>query len=77
MENLAGWLGRAPRGRVTGRAAADSCVNGPIVARMRANPDIGELDVRVFDVRQNSEHERDHAGAAAVLAAGRRTGESR
>ena len=34
------------------RAAADAYVAGPIVARMKANPDIQELTVRVFDVRQ-------------------------
>ena len=28
-------------------------MNGPIVARMKANPDVSELEIRVFDVRQN------------------------
>jgi DNA-binding transcriptional LysR family regulator len=34
------------------KAAAEAYVNGPIVARMKANADIGELEIRVFDVRQ-------------------------
>ncbi len=34
------------------RAAAEGYVNGPIVARMKANQDIGELDIRIFDVRR-------------------------
>jgi hypothetical protein len=34
------------------RAAAEAYVNGPIVARMRGNQDVGELDIRVFDVRE-------------------------
>ncbi len=52
------WLDGADERRAGGiylfadRAAADAYVNGPIVARMRANPDIQELDIRVFDVRQ-------------------------
>ena len=35
------------------RAAAEAYVNGPIVARMKANPDITDLQIRIFDVRQN------------------------
>jgi hypothetical protein len=34
------------------RAAAQAYMDGPIVARMKANPDISELDIRVFDVRE-------------------------
>lgn len=34
------------------RAAAEAYANGPIVARMKANPDIAELEIRVFDVRE-------------------------
>ncbi|NMJ40040.1 YdhR family protein [Roseomonas sp. JC162] len=34
------------------RASAEAYVNGPIVARMKANPDITELQIRMFDVRE-------------------------
>jgi hypothetical protein len=34
------------------RAAAEAYVDGPIVARMKANPDVREPEIRVFDVRQ-------------------------
>jgi hypothetical protein len=34
------------------RANAEAYVNGPIVARMKANPDITDLQIRVFDVRE-------------------------
>jgi len=34
------------------RASAEAYANGPIVARMKANPDYSEVLVRVFDVRQ-------------------------
>ncbi|GGJ09126.1 YdhR family protein [Neoroseomonas lacus] len=34
------------------RAAAEAYVNGPIVARMKANPDITDLQIRIFDVRE-------------------------
>jgi Putative mono-oxygenase ydhR len=34
------------------RAAAEAYAAGPIVARMKANPDIQELSIRIFDVRQ-------------------------
>lgn len=33
------------------RAAAEAYVNGPIVARMKANPEITDLQIRLFDVR--------------------------
>ena len=33
------------------RAAAEAYVNGPIVANMKANTALRELDIRVFDVR--------------------------
>jgi hypothetical protein len=52
------WLD-APDERLAGgtylfadREAAQAYVFGPIVARMKANPDIKELSIRVFDVRQ-------------------------
>ena len=35
-----------------GRAAAEAYAAGPIVARLRDNPDLSEVDVRVFDVRE-------------------------
>ncbi|WP_137124104.1 YdhR family protein [Roseomonas sp. HF4] len=35
------------------RTAAEAYVAGPIVARMKANPDVTELQIRVFDVREN------------------------
>lgn len=34
------------------RAAAEAYVNGPIVARMKANPEIADLQIRIFDVRE-------------------------
>ncbi len=34
------------------RAAAQAYVDGPIVARMKANPDITDLQIRIFDVRE-------------------------
>jgi hypothetical protein len=52
------WLDGADERRAGGiylfadRAAAEAYVNGPIVARVRANPDVQELDIRIFDVRQ-------------------------
>lgn len=33
------------------RAHAEAYMNGPIVARMKANPDITDLQIRIFDVR--------------------------
>ena len=53
------WLDGSEERRAGGiylfadRESAEAYVNGPIVARMKANADIGELDVRVFDVRRN------------------------
>lgn len=34
------------------RASAEAYAAGPIVARIRNNPEFSEVDVRVFDVRQ-------------------------
>ena len=34
------------------RASAEAYVNGPIVARMKSNPDNTELQIRIFDVRE-------------------------
>jgi len=34
------------------RANAEAYVAGPIVARMKANPDITDLQIRLFDVRE-------------------------
>ena len=34
------------------RASAEAYVNGPIVARMKANPEITDLQIRIFDVRE-------------------------
>lgn len=34
------------------RAAAQAYADGPIVARLKANPDITELEIRLFDVRE-------------------------
>lgn len=34
------------------RAAAEAYVAGPIVARMKANPEITDLQIRIFDVRE-------------------------
>ena len=52
------WLDDADERRAGGiylfadRAAAEAYVNGPIVARIKANPDVSELDIRIFDVRE-------------------------
>jgi hypothetical protein len=52
------WLDGADERRAGGiylfadRAAAEAYVNGPIAARMRANPDVQEPEIRIFDVRQ-------------------------
>lgn len=52
------WLDGSDERRAGGiymfadRAAAEAYVAGPIVARMKANPDVQELEIRVFDVRQ-------------------------
>lgn len=37
----------------TDRATAQAYLDGPIVARMRANTALGDLQIRIFDVRQN------------------------
>ena len=34
------------------RAAAEAYAAGPIVARLTGNPDLSEVDIRIFDVRQ-------------------------
>jgi hypothetical protein len=34
------------------RAEADAYVNGPIVARMKANTALSDLSIRVFDIRE-------------------------
>jgi hypothetical protein len=34
------------------RASAEAYAKGPIVARIRNNPDLSEVSVRVFEVRQ-------------------------
>ena len=53
------WLDGSDERRAGGiylfadRDSANAYANGPIVARMKANAEIGELEVRVFDVRQN------------------------
>jgi len=51
-----------------GRAAAEGYVDGPIVARMKANADIGELDICIFDVRRRMS-EITRAPLAAMRAA--------
>jgi hypothetical protein len=51
------WLDDADERRAGGiylfadRAAAEAYTNGPIVARIKANPDVAELEIRIFDVR--------------------------
>lgn len=34
------------------RAQAEAYVNGPIVASMKSNPNLQDVDVRIFDVRR-------------------------
>lgn len=34
------------------RAAAQAYVDGPIVARLKANPELAEPQIRIFDVRE-------------------------
>ncbi len=34
------------------RAAAEAYVNGPIVARLKGNAELSEVEIRVFDVRE-------------------------
>lgn len=52
------WLDDSDERRAGGiylfadRAAAESYANGPIVARIKANPDVTELEIRMFDVRE-------------------------
>ena len=52
------WLDGSEERRAGGiylfedRASAEAYVNGPIVARMKANTDVSELEIRLFDVRQ-------------------------
>lgn len=52
------WLDDADERRAGGiylfadRAAAEAYANGPIVARIKANPDVSELEIRIFDVRE-------------------------
>lgn len=52
------WLDGADERRAGGiylfadRASAEAYVNGPIVARVKANPELSELEIRIFDVRQ-------------------------
>jgi hypothetical protein len=52
------WLDGAEERRAGGiylfesRAAAEAYASGPITARMRANPDISELDICISDVRE-------------------------
>jgi hypothetical protein len=44
---------RAGRSYVfTDQEAAEAYVNGPIAARMKAHPDVQELDIRIFGVRR-------------------------
>lgn len=51
------WLDSPDEPRVGGiylfatRAQAEAYLSGPIVARMRANPDVEHLETRIFDVR--------------------------
>lgn len=52
------WLDGADERRAGGlylfedRAAAEAYLNGPIVARMKANEEVGELEIRIFAVRE-------------------------
>ena len=52
------WLDSPDEPRVGGiylfddRAAADAYLAGPIVAGLRASPDVHDLECRVFDVRE-------------------------
>ena len=52
------WLDDSDERRAGGiylfadRAAAEAYANGPIVARIKANPDVTELEIRMFDVRE-------------------------
>ncbi|MBO0712971.1 MAG: YdhR family protein [Acetobacteraceae bacterium] len=52
------WLHRAEERRAGGmylfedRAGAEADVDGPIVRRMKANNEVGEFEIRIFEVRQ-------------------------
>ncbi len=52
------WLDGSEERRAGGiylfadRAAAEAYVAGPIVARLRGNPDLSEVEVRLFEVRE-------------------------
>jgi hypothetical protein len=52
------WL-RSPERRESGgiylfesREAAEAYVTGPIVARIKGNPEYGQVSVKIFDVRE-------------------------
>lgn len=68
------WL-RDPQRRESGgiylfesREAAEAYVGGPIVARIKANPDFGNVTVKVFDIREGQSL-ITRAPLAGVLAA--------
>ena len=68
------WL-RDPARRESGgiylfesREAAEAYVAGPIVARIKANPDFGAVTVKVFDVREGQSR-ITHAPLAGLLSA--------
>ena len=52
------WLDGSDERRAGGvymfedRAAAENYAAGPIVARLKNNPELSEVDVRIFDVRE-------------------------
>lgn len=52
------WIDSPDEPRVGGiylfetRAQAEAYVGGPIVARIRANPDVENVDIRIFAVRE-------------------------
>ena len=51
------------------RAAAEAYIAGPIVGRIKTNTSLRELDIRIFDVRQNmSELTRAPLPALALAA---------
>ena len=35
------------------RADADAYLEGPIIARMKANPNLADLSIRVFEIREH------------------------
>lgn len=68
------WL-RDPARRESGgiylfesRAAAEAYVNGPIVARIKGNPDYADVSVKIFDVREGQSR-ITRAPLAGLLAA--------